>query len=121
MYRPGKILQVGGGWWANGGGPAGARAGFTVDITGGTATPVVTATDPMKYDRHWPTSTVLPDGDVIVTGGSRDNNGNGGYVTNAEIWNPDDRPVAVDRGRGALRARPPLPLDRRCSCPTAGS
>ncbi|WP_369374011.1 ThuA domain-containing protein [Promicromonospora sp. Populi] len=24
MYRPGKILQVGGGWWANGGGPAGA-------------------------------------------------------------------------------------------------
>ena len=39
MYRPGKILQVGGGWWGNGGGPAGARAGFTVDITGGTATP----------------------------------------------------------------------------------
>ena len=39
MYRPGKILQVGGGWWANGGGPAGARAGFTVDITGGTADP----------------------------------------------------------------------------------
>ena len=89
MYRPGKILQVGGGWWANGGGPAGARAGFTVDITGGTANPVVTATEPMKYARHWGTSTVLPDGDVLVTGGSRDNNGIGGYNTNAEIWNPD--------------------------------
>ncbi|ANC32197.1 Trehalose utilization [Isoptericola dokdonensis DS-3] len=89
MYRPGKILQVGGGWWANGGGPAGARAGFTVDITGGTDAPVVEATQPMTHARHWATSTVLPDGDVIVTGGSRDNNGNGGYVTNAEIWDPE--------------------------------
>ena len=89
MYRPGKILQVGGGTWSNGGGPAGARAGITVDITGGTADPVVAATQPMKYARHWPTATVMPDGNVIVTGGSRENNGNGGYVTNAEIWNPD--------------------------------
>ena len=28
MYAPGKILQVGGGTWSNGGGPAGARAAF---------------------------------------------------------------------------------------------
>lgn len=91
MYRPGKILQVGGGWWANGGGPAGARAGFTIDLTtpGGTADPVIEATEPMTHGRHWSTSTILPDGDVLVTGGSRDNNGNGGYVTNAEVWNPD--------------------------------
>jgi VCBS repeat-containing protein len=91
MYRPGKILQVGGGWWANGGGPDGARAGFTVDLTspGGTATPVVRATEPMQYQRHWPTATVMPDGDVLVTGGSRQNNGAGGYVTNAEIWDPE--------------------------------
>ncbi|GAA1515108.1 LamG-like jellyroll fold domain-containing protein [Nocardioides humi] len=89
MYRPGKILQVGGGWWGNGGGPAGARAGFTVDITGGTADPVIEATQPMRYQRHWATATVLPDGDVLVTGGSRDNAANGGYVTTAEIWNPD--------------------------------
>ncbi|WP_109509787.1 LamG-like jellyroll fold domain-containing protein [Nocardioides speluncae] len=89
MYRPGKILQVGGGWWGNGGGPDGARAAFTVDITGGTANPVVEATNPMQFKRHWATATVLPDGDVLVTGGSRENNGNGGYVTNAEIWDPD--------------------------------
>ncbi|MEI5676467.1 MULTISPECIES: LamG-like jellyroll fold domain-containing protein [unclassified Nocardioides] len=89
MYRPGKILQVGGGAWSNGGGGAGARGAFTVDITGGTANPVVQATDPMQYQRHWATSTVLPDGDVLVTGGSRDNNGDGGYVTNPEIWDPE--------------------------------
>ncbi|MEU0561442.1 LamG-like jellyroll fold domain-containing protein [Dactylosporangium sp. NPDC006015] len=88
MYRPGKIMQVGGGWWGNGGGPDGARAGFTVDITGGTANPVVTAIPPMKYQRHWLTSTLLPDGRVLITGGSRENNGNGGYVTNPEIWDP---------------------------------
>ncbi|KRD44741.1 hypothetical protein ASE38_11815 [Cellulomonas sp. Root930] len=89
MYRPGKILQVGGGWWGNGGGPDGARAGFTVDITGGTANPVIAPTEPMAFQRHWATSTVLPDGDVLVTGGGRENNGGGGYVTNAEIWDPE--------------------------------
>lgn len=89
MYAPGKILQVGGGWWANGGGPDGARGAFTVDITGGTANPVVTKIAPMKFQRHWATATLLPDGRVLVTGGSRENNGSGGYVTTPEIWDPE--------------------------------
>ena len=59
----------------------------------------------------------MPDGNVIVTGGSRDNNGNGGYVTNAEIWNPDDR----RRGpRSRCPTSTPASTTRpRCSCPTA--
>ncbi|WP_340537323.1 LamG-like jellyroll fold domain-containing protein [Nocardioides sp. GXZ039] len=88
MFAPGKILQVGGGWWANGGGPAGARAAFIIDITGGTENPVVTPIAPMQYARHWPTTTLLPNGEVLVTGGSSENNGAGQYVTSAEIWNP---------------------------------
>ncbi len=121
MYRPGKILQVGGGWWANGGGPAGARAGFTVDITGGTADPVVAATEPMKYARHWATSTVMPDGNVIVTGGSRENNGDGGYVTNAEIWDPN-KPSGHSGPRSRTPTSTPASTTRSpCSCLTAGS
>ncbi|TDC47939.1 DUF1929 domain-containing protein [Jiangella ureilytica] len=91
MYRPGKILQVGGGWWGNGGGPAGARAGFTVDLMtdGGTAEPVIEATEPMRYPRHWANSTVLPTGEVLVTGGGNQNNGGQGIATVPEIWNPD--------------------------------
>lgn len=91
MYRPGQILQVGGGWWGNGGGPAGARAGFTVDLMtdGGTAEPAVEATEPMRYPRHWANSTVLPTGEVLVTGGGTQNNGAQGVATIPELWNPD--------------------------------
>lgn len=91
MYRPGKILQVGGGAFSNGGGGDGARGGFTVDITGpgGTANPVYAATQPMRFGRHWANATVLPTGEVLVTGGGRVNNGAAGVATTPEIWNPD--------------------------------
>jgi large repetitive protein len=91
MYEPGKILQVGGGAFSNGGGGDGARAGFTVDITGadGTANPVYAPTEPMRFPRHWATATVLPTGEVLVTGGGRSNNGAPGVATTPEIWNPD--------------------------------
>jgi large repetitive protein len=87
MYAPGKILQVGGGHWQNGGGPAGARAGFTVDLTSGE--PEFAASEPMRHGRHWADSTVLPDGKVFVSGGSRANTALGGIATTPEIWDPE--------------------------------
>jgi large repetitive protein len=91
MYAPGKIMQVGGGHWQNGGGPDGARGGFTVDLTteGGSADPVFETIEPMRHPRHWADSTVLPDGKVIVTGGSRVNTALGGIATTPEIWDPE--------------------------------
>lgn len=90
MYEPGKILQVGGGDWSNGGsGRAGARAGFTVDLTSGTENAVYEATEPMTHGRHWANSTLLPNGEVMVTGGGRSNNGGNGIVTTPEIWSPE--------------------------------
>ena len=59
----------------------------------------------MKYQRHWATATVLPDGDVMVSGGSRENNGNGGYVTNIEIWNPDTGQWTTLREAAAARGK----------------
>ncbi|MGI9437809.1 MAG: galactose oxidase-like domain-containing protein, partial [Geminicoccaceae bacterium] len=90
MFAPGRILQVGGGGFgANDDGltePVGANAASVIDINSGT--PVVTAASPMRYRRHWATSTVLPDGRVLLTGGSRSNNVLQGVANVAEIWDP---------------------------------
>ncbi|MEO3811083.1 galactose oxidase early set domain-containing protein [Sphaerisporangium sp. B11E5] len=87
MYRPGKILQVGGGAYSNGGGGAGSTAATTVDVNG--ATPVVTSVAPLTYGRHWGTSTVLPTGDVLVSGGSSANNEEVGVAREPELWHPE--------------------------------
>ncbi len=76
MYRPGKILQLGGGGEGNiEGTPATNTASF-VDVTG--SWPVVTDAPELEYARHWADTTILPDGNVLVTGGSQLNNSLGG-------------------------------------------
>ncbi|GAA5057236.1 hypothetical protein GCM10023259_041030 [Thermocatellispora tengchongensis] len=87
MYRPGKILQVGGGGYSNGGGGDGSKAASVIDING--ATPAVTPAAPMTFGRHWADATVLPTGDVLVNGGSLPNNGDTGVAYQPELWNPD--------------------------------
>ncbi len=77
MFRPGKILQL-----------SGASAGAAViDING--PTPVVTATQSMSSVRKWVTATVLADGRVLATGGSKKANELIGVNNKAEIWDPD--------------------------------
>ncbi len=76
MFRPGHILQIGGN--SNGCG--------VVDVTSGS--PVFTPTQSTSSVRKLNNSTLLPDGQVVVTGGSPVWNELPGANRNAEIWNP---------------------------------
>jgi len=87
MYDTGKILQVGGNAFTNGDGFLSSSLATTVDING--ATPVVADTAPMSVGRAWAQSTILPTGQVAVTGGSKyDDQADANAVLQSEIWNP---------------------------------
>ncbi|MCW1840415.1 galactose oxidase-like domain-containing protein [Prosthecomicrobium hirschii] len=87
MFDIGRILQVGGNGAANGAPTASSAAASIIDIRG--AKPVVAETAAMANPRQWANSTVLPNGRVLVTGGTRfgDNAGTDA-VYGAEIWDP---------------------------------
>lgn len=107
MFAPGKILQVGGGAFTLEQGNAAKRSNATtaasvIDVTRGK--PEVTNTAPMHYPRHWATATLLADGRVLVTGGSKANNvlednnkplNERGAALNGEIWDPATRTWSV--------------------------
>ncbi|MEZ8131497.1 galactose oxidase-like domain-containing protein [Enterovibrio norvegicus] len=79
MYRPGQILQVGG--------PSQTGA-ILIDIRNGA--PIVSQTNDMNHSRYaWANSTVLPDGTVLVTGGSGQDNALVEEAYTAEIWDPE--------------------------------
>jgi len=88
MYQPGKILQLGGGLEGNVPENPATNLATLVDVTN--MEPVVTDAAPLHLARHWANSTVLPDGTVLVTGGSQRNNSleGDGPAYAAEIWNP---------------------------------
>jgi hypothetical protein len=81
MYSPGKILLVGGG------DPPTATV-ETIDLNA--ATPAWAYSSPMSQPRRQANATILPDGTVLVTGGSSA----AGFDTNTapvltpELWNP---------------------------------
>ncbi|RYB04083.1 galactose oxidase-like domain-containing protein [Lichenibacterium ramalinae] len=87
MYDIGKILQVGGNGRYNGDKTVSSNLATTIDINGGS--PAVRDVAPMRYGRQWATATVLPTGQVAVTGGSTfaDNDG-ASAVLAAETWDP---------------------------------
>ena len=87
MYDTGKILQVGGNRFTNGDGFLSSSRATVVDING--ATPVATDVAPMSFGRAWANATVLPNGQVAVTGGSKYNDQAGANtVTQTQIWTP---------------------------------
>ena len=77
MFRPGRILQFGG----NSNGAA------VIDIRG--AAPTFTPTQSMSSQRRLVNGTILADGKVLATGGSRVWNELTDVNNIAEIWNPD--------------------------------
>lgn len=66
MYEPGKLLYIGGGN-DNGKGPPTERVEF-IDLTQSTSK--WTFTQPMTFKRRQHNGTILPDGTVLVTGGT---------------------------------------------------
>jgi len=80
MYAPGKILYVGGG------SPASASA-EVIDLN--QANPAWRAVSSMAFARRNCNATLLPDGQVLVTGGNTgSSNYDGNAVLTPEIWNP---------------------------------
>ena len=88
MYQPGKIIQLGGGPSGNVQHTPATNLATLIDVSDGD--PMITDASPMNFARHWADSTVLPDGTVLVTGGSERNNSlwGDGPVYAAEIWDP---------------------------------
>lgn len=86
MYRPGKILQLGGS--TNGDTQAlGSEQAIGVDITSGW--PQVRNLPNMKRKRVWANATVLADGDVFISGGSAFENKDIDAARTAEMWDAE--------------------------------
>lgn len=91
MYRPGKILQLGGA----------SSAATLIDITG--PAPVTSSAPSMTSQRQWVSATVMADGRVLATGGSQVDNALTGVAYSADIWDPTTNGWTI--GPNAQRAR----------------
>ena len=83
MYQPGKILNLGGG-------DPPTKVAEVIDLNAGS--PSWSAATPMNYARRQMNATVLPDGKVLVTGGTMGAGFNNTDPLNtvfaAELWDP---------------------------------
>jgi hypothetical protein len=114
MYAPGKILYAGGGGHAGTNNPHDATSAAPTNtaelIDLNDANPQWRSTASMQYARRHLNATMLPDGDVLVTGGLSAGGFNtlAGAVHVAELWSPATgqwtqlASNAVDRGYHAV-------------------
>ena len=88
MYAPGKVIYVGGG--NDAGSDLPTAAAEVIDLT--EPTPTWRPAAPMHHRRRQHNATLLPDGTVLVTGGTAGAGFNdvspGGPVHAAEVWDP---------------------------------
>ncbi len=90
MYRPGKILQLGGN-------VSGGNQALIIDING--AIPEVRLTNSMRLSRSaWINSQVMADGKVMAIGGSRIVQNAATAALNPEIWDPETEQWTVVSG-----------------------
>jgi galactose oxidase len=90
MYDTGKIIQVGGNGYNNGYASRSSNQATVFYINAlNTGTVRITATANMNFPRQWANAAVLPNGRVLVTGGTRfaDSAGENAVLA-SEIWNP---------------------------------
>ena len=76
LFEPQRVLQISGT----------TNRVAVVDFSG--PLPTATETSPVSSVRQWVSATVLADGSVLATGGSRTANALVGVNNTAEIWNP---------------------------------
>ena len=93
MYETGKVLVVGGGGdltWSTPDPKASAPTATAETIDLNVTGPAWKSTDPMHFPRRHLNATILPDGQVLVTGGTSAAGFNtiSGAVHAAEVWNP---------------------------------
>lgn len=82
MFDRGKILMV-----------AGNGSAMVIDVN--SSPPVVSAVPGPGPNRIWASTTVLPDGQVLITGGSAQQNEKVNEAYSADIWNPKTRQWTV--------------------------
>src|SRR4030095_10781329 len=92
MFRPGRILQIGGN----------SNGAIIVDING-LSTPLTALSANMSTQRQWVNATIMADGRVVGTSGSQVDNQLVGVNNSAEVWNPATGTWLV--GRGGVHAR----------------
>lgn len=90
MYAPDKVLLIGG-KEPTANNPASNKV-ERIDLSAATPTWITTGIGQMNSARHYPTATLLPDGKVLVTGGTScpgtNNVSCGGAVQSPEMWDP---------------------------------
>ena len=90
MFDVGKILKIGGSITYSSGSPASEKS-YVIDINNENNVTVVPTGNTMEHSRIFPSSTVLPNGEVLITGGMDNAEvfSDTGAHFDAEIYNPD--------------------------------